>query len=155
MKISEFSVTVKIRGIIYDVIMNMGFIYMSSYYKSMSPFSPAHSSFIPDSVGFLRCDLSGFESLPYLICNHIIIIFSAGIMLIFSFGKSKLFLHKLGITLIAADQNTAICLLRILSIIRSVLQALLNGFSLIHMHGYKSGRSYKSSPLFLNCSQPL
>lgn len=144
MKISEFSVTVKIRGIVYDVIMDMSFIYMSCNYKSMSPLSPAHSRFISDSVGFLRCDFSGFKSLPDLIGNHIIIILPTGIMLIFSFCKSKLFLYKLRITLIAADQNTTICLLRILSIICSVLQALLNGFSFIHMHGYKSGSRYKS-----------
>ena len=133
----------------------MSFIYMSCNYKSMSSLSPAHSCFISDSVSLFWCDLSGFKGLPDLISNHIAIIFSAGIMLIFSFGKSKLFLHELRITLIAADQNTAICLLRILSIIRSVLQALLNGFSFIHMHGYKSGSSYKSSPLFLNRSKPL
>ncbi len=135
--------------------MNMGFIYMSSDYKSMSAFFPSHCCFITDPVSFLWCNLTRLESLSDLISYNIRSIFSAGVMLILSFGKCELFLYKLGITLIAADQNTATCLLRILSIIRSFLQALLYGFSFIHMHGNKSGRGYKSSPLFLNRSQPL
>lgn len=49
---------------------------------------------------------------------------------------------------LATDQFTVICLFTILCIIGSVLQALLNGFSFIHMHGDQSGRSHFTSIYF-------
>ena len=64
---------------------------------------------------------------------------ATGDLLILALGQHELFIHGHGIALISGDQFALVRLIRILCIIRSVTQALGNGFSLVHMHGNQSG----------------
>ena len=68
------------------MIMYMCPVSMSRHNKSIFAFRKAQRQFITDPVGILRCDLSRFEGLPYLICDHIVILFPAGDLQILPFG---------------------------------------------------------------------
>ena len=115
---------------------------MGSYDKSVISLSPPHCCFISDSVSFFGSNLPRHEGLPDLICDHVTAIFSSGILNIIPLGYGELLLHKFGITFIAADQLTVIRLIRVLGIIKSVLDTLKCTFSLPLMHRDQFGCSH-------------
>ena len=53
------------------MIMDVLFVDMRCNDKGMSALGPSHGRFVSDTIGFLRCDLSGLERLADLISDHI------------------------------------------------------------------------------------
>ena len=121
------------------MVMNMSPIGMSCHNEGILTFCKTESQLLSQSVRFLRCDLSGLEGLTNLVSNHFMPLAATGDLLILTFGQHEFFIHGHGIALIPSDQFTLVRLLRIFCIIRSIAQALGNGFPLIHMHGNQSG----------------
>ena len=60
-KVAEFSVTICIDRRPDDVIMNVRFVYVSADHKGVIALGEPLGKFHAQAVGFLRCDLSGFE----------------------------------------------------------------------------------------------
>lgn len=65
---------------------------------------PSHRCFIADLVRFFRGDFSRLKGLAYLVCDDIVLLLSAGNMLILPFGKQKFLICCLWITLIGTDK---------------------------------------------------
>jgi len=101
----------------------------------MAAFCPTHPQLVAYTVGFFRCDSTGFEGLAYLIGDYIIFLFPAGDGLVLPLGKKKLSIHNGGIAFIGADVFAVICFIGIFRIIGAVCQALGNGLALINVHG--------------------
>ena len=60
-KVAEFSVTIRIDRRPDDVIMDVRFVYVSTDHKGVIALGEPLGKFHAQAVGFLRCDLSGFE----------------------------------------------------------------------------------------------
>lgn len=63
----------------------MGFVCMGANKESVFSFEKARSKIIADLVGFLRCNLAGFERLAHLVNKHIVLFMFAGKVLVLSF----------------------------------------------------------------------
>ncbi len=77
LKISKLSCAVKRGGIKNNVIVNVGFIYVSSNDKCVFSFGEAHTQLITDFVGKLGCNFPGLKGLSYLIGDNITCLLSA------------------------------------------------------------------------------
>ena len=84
-KISELPFPVKRDGVPVNVIMNMGFIGMSTNKESVFTFEKTRGEIIPDLVCLLQCNLSGFERLAYLVNKYIVLFFFSGIGFVLPF----------------------------------------------------------------------
>lgn len=73
-------------------------------YESVFSLCPSHRCFIADLVRFFRGDFSRLKGLAYLVCDDIVLLLSAGNMLILPFGKQKFLICCLWITLIGTDK---------------------------------------------------
>ena len=120
----------------------MGFINVGGNNKSVFSFGKTHCCFIAHLVCFFRCDLSGFERLANLVGNDIVLLLSAGDMLILPFGEQKLLVSGLCITLIGTDKLAIIGFCGILRIVCSVCQTLSHSLSLVHMESNQSCRCH-------------
>ena len=118
--------------------MHMGSIRVRCHDKGILSFGKPKGQLMPQSVCFLRRDLSRFEGLADLIGDHFMLLPPTGDLLILTLGQHKLFVHGHRVTLIAGDQFALFGLFRILCIIRSVTQTLSNGFPLVYMQGNES-----------------
>ena len=101
-----------------------------------------HCCFISHLVCFFRCDLSGFERLANLVGNDIVLLLSAGDMLILPFGEQELLVSCLCLTLIRTDELAVIGFCGILRIVCAVCQTLSHRLSLVHMESNQSCRCH-------------
>lgn len=86
------------------MVVNMGFVDVGRNDESVFALCPSHRCFIADLVRFFWSDFSRLKGLAYLICDDIVLLLSAGNMLILPFGKQKFLIRCLWITLIGADK---------------------------------------------------
>lgn len=86
LKIPKLFGTVKRGGIKDNMIMDMGFIYVSSNDKCVLAFGEAHTQFITDFVGKLGGDFPGLKGLPYLIGDNIACLFSTSNIIVLPLG---------------------------------------------------------------------
>ena len=86
------------------MVVNMGFVDVGRNDESVFALCPSHRCFIPDLVRFFRSDFSRLKGLAYLVCDDIVLLLSAGNMLILPFGKQKFLICCLWITLIGTDK---------------------------------------------------
>ena len=119
-EVLELPVARKRSGIENDVVMDMGFVRMSGDSKRVLSLREAHSQFVPQPVGILRCDLSRLKGLPDLIRDDISLVFLARDLLVLPFGKQELRRRRLRLTGIGSDKF----LDRILRIIQPLRQTL-------------------------------
>ena len=119
--------------IINDVIVYMSFVDMGCNNESMVALRPAHCRFVAHLICFFRRDFSGLEGLAYLISDDVILLLSAGNVLILPFGKKKFFIGSLGITLIGTDKFTVIGFCCILRVVSAVSQTLSDRLALVYM----------------------
>ena len=113
--------------------MNMNFICMCRYNKSMLSFCKSHCSFITNLIRFLRGYFTGFEGLANLVSYDIVLLLSAGGVLILPFGKKKFFIGSFRIALIGTDKFAVIGFRCILRVVCSVSQTLSDCLALVHM----------------------
>ena len=106
--------------------------------KRMVSLRPAHCRFITYLICFFRRNFSGLKGLAYLIGDDVILLLSAGDVLILPFGKKKFFIGSLGITLIGADKFAVISFCSILRVISTVSQTLSDCFAFVHMERNQS-----------------
>lgn len=86
------------------MVVNMGFVDVGRNDESVFALCPSHRCFIADLVRFFWSDFSRLKGLAYLVCDDIVLLLSAGNMLILPFGKQKFLVCCLWITLIGADK---------------------------------------------------
>ena len=103
-KILELTTGIQGSRVIDDMVVYVGFVDVSGNNKSVFAFRPSHRCFIANLICFLRCDFSGLKRLAYLIGYDIVLLLSAGGVLILPFGKKKFFIGSLRITLIRTDK---------------------------------------------------
>ena len=97
--------------------MEMVLVRVSADDESMIAFQKTLGKLIADTVRFLRCDLSRFEGLTYLIGNHIAILLSSGQLKILSLGKSEIRVGGILVAGMAGDESAILRLVRILAVI--------------------------------------
>ena len=103
-EVFEFPCSIQRGRIINDMVVNMGFVDVGRNDESVFSLCPSHRCFIADLVRFFRSDFSRLKRLAYLVCDDIVLLLSAGNMLILPFGKQKFLICCLWITLIGADK---------------------------------------------------
>lgn len=103
-KVFEFPCGIQRGRIINDMVVNVGFVDVGRNDESVFALCPSHRCFIADLVRFFRRDSSWLKRLAYLVCDDIVLLLSAGNMLVLPFGKQKFFIRCLWITLIGADK---------------------------------------------------
>ena len=103
-EVFEFPCSIQRGRIINDMVVNMGFVDVGCNDESVFSLCPSHRCFIADLVRFFRSDFSRLKRLAYLVCDDIVLLLSAGNMLILPFGKQKFLICCLWITLIGADK---------------------------------------------------
>ena len=84
-KVSEFPCAVKRGRVPYNVIVNMGFVYVRANDKSVFSFEKAGGEIIADLICFFRRNFTGLKGLANLIGDHIVLFFLTGDMLILTF----------------------------------------------------------------------
>ena len=133
--VSELPGTVKGRGIVIDVTMDVMAVCVRGNDKSVPPLRPAHSQLIADPVRLLRGDLPRVEGLSYLIAQYIIglFLFPACHGGIAGFRQQKLVRHGGRVALISGDILSAFCFLRVFAIIQTIPDGLGNGFAFARM----------------------
>ena len=89
-------------GFLYAIYV--GFVDVGRNDESVFSLCPSHRCFIADLVRFFRGDFSRLKGLAYLVCDDIVLLLSAGNMLILPFGKQKFLICCLWITLIGTDK---------------------------------------------------
>ena len=94
---------------------------MCCHDESVIAFQKPLGKFVTDAVCFFRRDLTGLKRLAYLIGNHIVLLRSAGVRVILTFGKQKFRIHDLRIALIGGYQITSSCFVWIEGIGRAVM----------------------------------
>lgn len=124
--------------IINDVIVYMGLVDMGCNNESMVALRPAHCRFVAHLICFFRGYFSGLEGLAYLIGDDVILLLSAGDMLILPFGKKKFFISSLGIAFIGADKLAVIGFCSILRVVGAVSQTLSDCFTFVYMERNQS-----------------
>ena len=70
-EIPELAITIQVRRVPIDMIVNMSFIHMGADDEGMIPLREALGKLIADSVRLFRRDLARLEGLPDLIRNHV------------------------------------------------------------------------------------
>lgn len=103
-EVFEFPCGIQRGRIINDMIVNVGFVDVGRNDESVFSLCPSHRCFIADLVRFFRGDFSRLKGLAYLVCDDIVLLLSAGNMLILPFGKQKFLICCLWITLIGTDK---------------------------------------------------
>ena len=111
----------------------MGFVNVGCNYESMVAFRPTHCRFIAHLICFFRGDFSRLKGLAYLIGDDVILLLSAGDVLILPFRKKKFFIGSLGIRLIGADKLAVISFCGILRVVSAVSQTLSDCFPFVYM----------------------
>lgn len=74
------------------MVVYVGFVDVSGNDKSVFAFCPSHRCFIANLICFFRCDFTRLERLANLVGYNIVLLLSAGGVLILPFGKKKFFL---------------------------------------------------------------
>ena len=103
-EVFEFPCGIQRGRIVNDMVVNMGFVDVGRNDESVFALCPSHRCFIADLVRFFWSDFSRLKGLAYLVCDDIVLLLSAGNMLILPFGKQKFLVCCLWITLIGADK---------------------------------------------------
>lgn len=115
------------------MIVNVGFVDVGRNDESVFSLCPSHRCFIADLVRFFRGDFSRLKGLAYLIGDDVILLLSAGDVLILPFRKKKFFIGSLGIRLIGADKLAVISFCGILRVVSAVSQTLSDCFPFVYM----------------------
>ena len=118
-------------GVINDVIMNVSLVNVGRHNEGVFTLRPTHGSFIAYLIGFLRCDLTGLEGLTDLIGDHIVVLLSAGDVLILPLGQHKFLVSGFGVAFVGADEFTIIRLFCVLGIVRAVGKTLGDGLAFV------------------------
>ena len=84
-EISEFVFAVKRRSVPINVIMNMGFVRVSTNIKSVFTFQKSRGEVISDLIRFLRCHLSRLKGLADLVNQYFVLFLFPGVMLVLPF----------------------------------------------------------------------
>ena len=115
----------------------MFFIRMSSNKKSVFPLRPAHGRFVAYPVCLLQGNLPRRKGLADLIAEHIRLplLFPARDSFVLCLGEQELGIGGLVVALIGGNEFPALGFLRVLPIVQTVFQRLLNGFPLADMVG--------------------
>jgi hypothetical protein len=112
--------------------MNMFLVSMNGYDESVFAFRKSARQFIADFQRFLRGYLTGFEGLPYLICQNIAVALAApGEMLVIFFRKNKFLVNRARVALEPGDQFALFCFIRVLGIIGAVENGLSDGLAFV------------------------
>lgn len=119
--------------VVDDMVVYVGFVDVSGNNKSVFAFRPSHRCFIAYLICFFRCNFSGFEGLANLVSYDIVLLLSAGGVLILPFGKKKFFIGSFRIALIGTDKFAVIGFRCILRVVCSVSQTLSDCLALVHM----------------------
>ena len=132
-KVAEFPGTVKGRGIVVDVRVNMLLVRVGRDDEGMTALRPAHSQLIAYPVCFFRGDLSGIEGLTDLITQHIfaLLLLPARHGLVAGLCQKELGGHRGWIALIGRYVSSAFCLFRIFPIVQAIPDGLGYAFSLV------------------------
>ena len=118
--------------IVINVIVDVRLVCVGGNEKGVLALCPAHRRFIADAVCLLRRDLAGLERLADLIAKHIRIppLFPARDGFVFCLGEQELRIGGHVVALIARDQLSALGLVRVLSVFKTVFQRLGYAFPL-------------------------
>ncbi len=135
--------------VVYVLTVNVG-----CYDKCMVALQEAHGQFSPYFIGFLWCNLTGLKGLANLIGNHIMLLLSAGDMLILSFSKQKFFVRSLWVTLIGTDKLAIIGLCLILRIVCTISKTLTNCFALVDVQSNQTCSCHSITILSKKRSHP-
>lgn len=120
------------RGVVIDVVVDVLVVGMGGNEKGVFSLCPAHCRFIANAVGLLRGDLSGLERLADLIAQHIRLatLFPACGGLVLGLPQKKLRIGSHRVALIGGKQLTALGLVWVHAIVKTVFEGLGNGFAL-------------------------
>lgn len=112
--------------------MNVLFVGVSGNEKSVFPLRPAHDRLIAYPVRLLCGNLNQRKGLTDLIAEHIRppFLFPARDDLILCIGEQELHICGLVVALIGRNELPALGLIRVLPIVKPILQRLINRFSL-------------------------
>ena len=115
------------------MIVNVGFVNVRTNNESVISLGEPLGKFITDSIRFLRCDFTGLEGLPKLICDDIILLIPSCVLSVFFLGKRKFRGDESRIAGIRRNETAVIGLLWIFGVIGSVRQALCQRFAFVQM----------------------
>ena len=132
------------------MIVNVGFINMSTDNKSKTILQEALCKFISDSICLFRCDLSWPEGLPHLVGNDIILLCAPIEDSVLALGEKELVCNRFRVALKRRDQLIVIRLVGILSVVSPIPQRLRQGLSFVHVYGDNASSCYDFNSFFLN-----
>ena len=84
-EIAEFVFAVKRRSVPINVIMDMGFVRVSTNIKSVFTFQKSRGKVISNLIRFLRCHLSRLKGLTDLVNQYFVLFLFSGEMLVLPF----------------------------------------------------------------------
>jgi len=91
---------------------------MRGYNEGMGPLCERHSQFITDAIRGFRVNLPWFETLPYMVCDHIALTLTAPcVQFILPFSEHELFVRYPVVAPIRGDKSTTVGFLRIADIV--------------------------------------
>ena len=136
-------------GIVVNMVMDVLAVCVGGNKKGIFALRPAHRRFIADTVGVLRGNLSGLESLPDLITQHIGIpaLLPARDGPVLCFAQKELRIGGHVVAGIGRNQLAALRLIRVLSVFKPILQRLRDSLSLADFVLFKIGRCRRQPSL--------
>ena len=131
-EIPELVGAIQRSGVVVDVVMNVLAVCVSGNEKGVLALCPAHRRFVAYPVCLFWGNLARLERLADLIAQHIGIppLLPARGGLVLSFGEQKLRIGCHVVTLVGGNQFAALRLVRVLPIVKPILQGLGDGFPL-------------------------
>ena len=132
-KVAEFPGTVKGRGIVVDVRVNMLLVRVGRDDEGMTALRPAHSQLIAYPVCFFRGDLSGIEGLTDLITQHIfaLLLLPARHGLVSGLCQKKLSGYRGRVALIGRYVFPVLRLFRVFPVVQTVTDGLCYALALV------------------------
>ena len=129
-KVAEFPVTFQVDRTPNNMIMDMGFVNVSAddegVFSLCKPFSKLHTQ----PVGLLRGDLPRAKGLAAMVGDHIVRAPDpSGGGDILALGQRKLGVSHTAVALIAGDESTVVCLLRVGHIVDNLADSTVLGLA--------------------------
>ena len=103
------------------MVVNVLFVNVGTYDESVVALGEAHCQLAPQPVCLLRCNLAGDKGLPEVVGNHIIrAACPSGFLDILFLEQQKFCICDLTAALIAGDELSAFCFLRVLNVVDDI-----------------------------------
>ncbi len=144
-KVPEFVSAIQRGGIEINVVMNVLRVRVGANQKFVVAFQETHGKFITDLVGFLWGHFARLEGLAYLVGDHIVLLCPSGDVFILPFGKQKLRIGGVWVTLVCGDLFVVFGFTGVDGVINSGTETCGQCFTFVQVQGDDSCGGRRSS----------